>query len=802
MTLKTALQLKTVLAIWQKAVKSFPQLRALLVRAVPLIVGGQSRGFVKAVSHFARMVIRIRRHQGDRGLALFLKASQLLIQRLVSGNSLSNPRLAGVAISSTRKGVPRWIPKIHRLRILKGDHSMVSFYLGLCTLYRVLDFKGKLSLSTITNPTKATTLIESQVGGFLPTFMAWILPFGVKAYKGDRDREDSVYWGQPNGLRGAIRLTALAMKRVWSFTSGPNSTYSKVFSIGNSWIDMVAIVSRPWLHNLMDHYLAFTGHPPLEELIPWFHRVIRCGEKWSELCYRTQSEHGKIPDWDPNISWAGGREQFDVGALSIVEEPGKKRIVAMVDIWTQWLLYPLHRFIFDRILKKIPQDGTFDQQRPVKALLGRAAAEGKKDFWSFDLSAATDRLPIGVQVLVLAAFTHLGFACTWRELLTEREYRTPKEYATTHGRSYSYVKYAVGQPMGAYSSWAMLALTHHVLVQYAAYRAGHRSWFAWYAVLGDDVVIADRAVANQYVRVMGELGVEIGFHKSIISNNSSLEFAKRFYVQGKEVSPLSLSGIAVGWLGPGFVPETKSASELRHGKTISLYQIARYMGVGFKAASGASNKKFLSLPRVLRSALLLISFPAASKGAGALLSWYLRENISGKPGRLSSAAREEIFTTVWGEVVDSVLDPAYKRLRSVTRALFYPNWDNKNKPRDERIMPLTQCLGDPGPEYDEWFKMVIGATFTRSFLSAFDRAGELLQSAKKVWAREESLNKALPLLNLAMRELNVIPRDLRLRRRVKEDTKVSSKVLDSVLLPRTVKRWARVRKIVDRKGRK
>jgi hypothetical protein len=27
------------------------------------------------------------------------------------------------------------------------------------------------------------------------------------------------------------------------------------------------------------------------------------------------------------------------------------------------------------------------------------------------------------------------------------------------------VNYAVGQPMGAYSSWAMLALTHHLILQ-------------------------------------------------------------------------------------------------------------------------------------------------------------------------------------------------------------------------------------------------------------------------------------------------------------------------------------------------
>jgi len=34
------------------------------------------------------------------------------------------------------------------------------------------------------------------------------------------------------------------------------------------------------------------------------------------------------------------------------------------------------------------------------------------------------------------------------------------------------LRYAVGQPMGALSSWAGLAITHHFLVQLCAYRLG------------------------------------------------------------------------------------------------------------------------------------------------------------------------------------------------------------------------------------------------------------------------------------------------------------------------------------------
>lgn len=48
-------------------------------------------------------------------------------------------------------------------------------------------------------------------------------------------------------------------------------------------------------------------------------------------------------------------------------------------------------------------------------------------------------------------------------------------------------------------------------------------------MLGDDIVIADGRVARSYSQLMLELGVEIGFAKSLVSRNGTLEFAKRYY---------------------------------------------------------------------------------------------------------------------------------------------------------------------------------------------------------------------------------------------------------------------------------
>jgi hypothetical protein len=307
-----------------------------------------------------------------------------------------------------------------------------------------------------------------------------------------------------------------------------------------------------------------------------------------------------------------------LGRLSLVEEPGKMRVVAMVDCLTQWLLYPLHRFIFDRILYVLPQDGTFDQQKPVKRLLGLMSERGLYECFSYDLSAATDRLPVILQEFLLAQFTTREFAHHWRNLLSSRYYAVPKwtkdfipRYCPESMRKTGVVRYAVGQPMGAYSSWAMLALVHHAIVQFAAKRAGVVGWFDLYAVLGDDVVIGNRGVATEYTKVMEAIGVNIGFHKSIISKNRSLEFAKRFYYKGVEVTPLPLVAVAVGWISLNGVPEILTESYGRIGKFPSLASIAKSMGLGYKAASRAATSRIVSLPKKLRSIVVLLSRPGS-----------------------------------------------------------------------------------------------------------------------------------------------------------------------------------------------
>lgn len=96
----------------------------------------------------------------------------------------------------------------------------------------------------------------------------------------------------------------------------------------------------------------------------------------------------------------------------------------------------------------------------------------------------------------------------------------------------------------------MLALTHHCIVQIAASRVYPDKVFTLYALLGDDIVIADSRVATEYYNLMvHEFGVEINLSKSLISNKL-LEFAKRLVLRDGEISPVGAKNLMLALITP------------------------------------------------------------------------------------------------------------------------------------------------------------------------------------------------------------------------------------------------------------
>nr|UUW21457.1 MAG: RNA-dependent RNA polymerase [Guiyang mito-like virus 14] len=656
------LELKTAASIWQRGVKSSKRLVGLLVRAIPLIVGANSLSWVKAAFVFSKFVVQFIEKQGHKGLAVYLKACNVSLMRCLAGERLKDPRAAGSAVSLNHRGLPRLIPGSHRLRINQGDLGVIRLWLGFFTLYRVLDFRGRMQIQTIIGEGRYVSIyfLDEFFIFVRDVFLPLIIRLGGKSFRTDLVPKDhrpgrwyeyfmsfvDVIGTNPGTLKTFHLYKSNYRRELWGYVvrlfplmkSGPNTKKGTV-NVANIIQDVAAWVSRPALMVSLISLVAVTRAWNLVDTPAWVAgRWLYAQEREAAA---EAGKHGKDrPPKQVNriISWSKpvveGHEYGWLGRLSFVYEPGKIRVVAMVDCFTQWLLYPLHRFIFDKILKVIPQDGTFDHVAPVKKLIRVMRERKLSECFSYDLSAATDRLPVSIQELLLRVFTTSDFAYHWRKLLTERFYALPSDYVKRHGRKgLTKVKYAVGQPMGAYSSWAMLALTHHAIVQFAAWRTKRFSgWFDLYAVLGDDVVIGDRYVAAQYVEIMDTLGVEIGFSKSIISKNLSMEFAKRFFYKGVEVTPLPLVGAGVAWLGVSGVPEIVKTVKDRTGKLLSLASIGKCIGLGYKACSSAATSRILDLPNMLRSIVILLTRPGASLGVRDLWEWIRlkRYNSSGK----------------------------------------------------------------------------------------------------------------------------------------------------------------------------
>lgn len=325
----------------------------------------------------------------------YLKRSHMLFASAVAGNPLPSHEL-GVEWVATVRGFPRIIPGSLRLLVEAGDLRIARVILTIITYYRIIKIPGILKLSTITDPFKgiSTTLPIYELKGVMDYI--------------------SRHFSRGRCPVGRTHL-------IPSVSASPN--YKR--SVLGAPLDALALSQAP-------------------EVLKAFR--LLSDAFGSSLNFDEELE--VVSRWDLSGSYL-------LGKLSKKLEPaGKIRVFAMVDIWTQSVLEPLHELIFN-VLKNIPQDGCFNQARPLRILQDKIiernslrSSEGSVKTFSFDLSAATDRLPIDLQVQVLGLLLQpyvnnaAEVAQAWKTLLIDRSYHIDGQE----------VKYAVGQPMGALSS--------------------------------------------------------------------------------------------------------------------------------------------------------------------------------------------------------------------------------------------------------------------------------------------------------------------------------------------------------------
>jgi hypothetical protein len=440
------------------------------------------------------------------------------------------------------------------------------------------------------------------------------------------------------------------------------------------------------------------------------------------------------------------------------EAAGKLRLFALMDSITQSAMRPLHDYMF-AILRLIPNDGTFDQDASIKRSQDKALASGCA--YSYDLTAATDRLPV-----ILTAFlfsTIVGIKVLggyWRSIMVKRPFSFNSKVAVKLGVSEGPYFYEVGQPMGALSSWPGLAITHHWIVQLAALRITRNNtsvpeWNTEYEVLGDDIVIFNRELAEEYLNIMAVIGCGINLNKSIVSHTRPVfEFAKRTCWGFAIVSGISLAQIRAGWKVGGRVANALqfakagllensvslltailSRNTFSKGRVLPAYRTSsvssqKALSLGVLALLGERYQNgILPLRTVLHAIVdpdipgfdlkgvaIAIPIKASIQAAyQALVEWwkpqpYPFSNEKGREPRFQGIEGRLAMSTLHSAVNKvKILRDSYDHLISLNaREMFFPL---AYKDFPEKQIPLSDL---PGPylalvsEIEQFFEMLIG----------------------------------------------------------------------------------------------
>lgn len=261
-----------------------------------------------------------------------------------------------------------------------------------------------------------------------------------------------------------------------------------------------------------------------------------------------------------------------LGKISYLQEGGcKARVICLPSTWVQAYYKPLQDELLRRIAvledpgmqkKMLGFSCVLDQNRGAYALQ-QWMREGRK-LHSYDLSSATDRFPLKYQLGYLKA-CGLG---DWTDPVQE-----VSQGVYHHVRDDKEWRYSVGQPMGLNFSFPLFHLSHQALLESLAKVA--KSSPGAYAVLGDDVIIADDNLALNYQATISKMGVEISKEKSYegvdlqsfagftgVSSSRGIQVFRPFKhgvdfaIRGREVNLLATLGPEVrkwsGWWSRSF----------------------------------------------------------------------------------------------------------------------------------------------------------------------------------------------------------------------------------------------------------
>lgn len=559
---------------WRHTFEGVGRLKGLLIRVSLVVAGHPTVEIGLAAVNFARQVCNMRKKSGLLFTALYLKQCGVALQRYYA---TSHPKAlirdsSSVSVSLTRSGLPRLLPVHHRHVISKRDDRadfLVKLYLSWFSISKLIKLAkpvSRLTFSSIVdkpknygNIRKVLTLIKE----FFPKIQAIYLTqiAHLPLHKG-------LVW-EPTWK------TVPNDDRIFDKTATPNIFSSLKYEMG--------MFARHLQHLKVLGAVFSPG-------VLFSKRTL-----WPLDCeYNTQAANEDLEHFNKSANIIFYDQAFGLedrisslrpGKLAqSIEGSGKRRIFAIGNYIKQRLLYPVHIWAMS-VLRTIPMDGTFHQSKPILRL---RRFKDLQNIYSFDLKSATDRWPlsvihdvqVGIWGLSLASSIVIGSLGMNTFSVGPPHFRGVTKQST--------VLFTSGQPLGYYGSWALFALSHHYIVWLAAIITypNREKPFERYALLGDYIVIADKAVATLYRRLLELLGVTISESKSLVSDNGTLEFAKRYWSKSlsKDLSPVSMKAILIARSSLGL------CALAEHYK-VSKNTLFRLAGAGFRVRAQLPHKR-------------------------------------------------------------------------------------------------------------------------------------------------------------------------------------------------------------------
>lgn len=521
--------------------------------------------FTPLVKHLQTLL----RHNGSLYTVKRLKIYLFTLYSYVLGSPLDTTEPLGIRVRLSN-GLPSFLSAQVRAEIRRGDLAIIRVFASIFNIYKAMRADcPPADYSTITAP--HPDLEKDPMFVAFKHFCKEIFPTLVKKEYAQRMGKPLPLFEYDTGVGLLVRSAGanLSAPSILSMILDAQAWAAAKNNHVLEWFQLHKDIATKLLVRSLAYETHFDDTPTLE--CPWTFRPTMVNRLPPHLEPGAGVGDQPLIPWVPNDGkpmarlgttfslFVGGTSRVSwktkpgdappspiLGRLHNIEEAaGKVRTVAICDYWTQVAMKPVHERLFDILKGLASNDATFNQEGVVDEYYKK----GYKPHWSYDLKAATDSIPLALYKEVLTPFLRSAGETEeharvrvdlWANILTDRDWQTPDG---------QFIRYGTGQPMGALSSWASLALTHHALVQFSNWVSEQipseqlepKPWYQAYLVLGDDVDIAQsKAVADSYVAVCDAFRIKIGIAKSLHSETNGFEFANQRFCETGNISPVSL----------------------------------------------------------------------------------------------------------------------------------------------------------------------------------------------------------------------------------------------------------------------